>query len=187
MRLMLFMTVFSIALFGAIVPVQQGEESIGIQVASLETELAQVAENTPRRDTPELQPGSFEAALFSAVTGSGPILDQTETRLMHNPNSCGLGTHGGTVRESLLGRNTLHSGIGAKRVKAPARKAVRTSPKSGGQICGIFSREPGCTPIVTAALNKWVLSTSTPKPAQVKDKPLSDRQETVRSMLCKHG
>ncbi|WP_224824829.1 hypothetical protein [Cognatishimia sp. MH4019] len=187
MRLMLFMTVFSIGLFGAVMPLSQGDKVEGVQVASLDAPMPQIERKTKRVDTPEIEPGSFEAALFSAVTGSGPILDQSETRLMHNPNSCGLGTHGAKVRESLLGRNTLRSVTGAKRVKAPKRKAVIAAPDAGAPICGVFSREAGCTPIVTAALNKWVLSGNTPSPALADEKPQSDREKSVRSLLCKHG
>ena len=185
MRLMIFTTVFSVALFGAVLPLSEPNDVTGIQVASLDVPAAD-EQKSSKLDTPELKPGSFEAVLFSAVTGSGPILDQAETRLMHNPNSCGLGTHGATVRDSLLGRNSLHSVTGAKRVKAPVRKALRATPSANAPICGVFTREAGCTPIVTAALNKWVLSGNAPKPALADEQSLSDRQKTLRGVLCKH-
>lgn len=185
MRLMIFVTAFSVALFGAVLPVSDPVEETGVEVAVLEPQVRKDPART-RIDTPELTPGSFEAALFSAVTGSGPILDQAETRLMHNPNSCGLGTHGAKVRDSLLGRNVAHSVTGAKRVKAPKRTTVVAAPDANAPICGVFSREAGCTPIVTAALNKWVLSDRPATPALVADKTVSDREKSLRGILCKH-
>ena len=186
MRLMLFMTVFSIGLFGAMQPMLEADELLGVEVASLDEQPQANIKNAKRREAPELAPGSFEAAVFSAVTGSGPILEQAEKQLMHNPNSCGLGTHGVTVRESLLSRNTVHSGTGAKRMKAPKPRIVKSTPNSSGQICGIFSREPGCTPMVTAALDKWVFASKGPNTTLSSKEKLSDRQASVRTLLCKH-